>query len=350
MRATLRGLVFVVLCLHASAEVCSAHTTYRYTGPIFNESYLFFSPVPGATHMTIEFSTEAPLPPSSDSVVVAEASTVSMSDGILTLSGASASWECGPWIISTDSRGLPSAWAFGLFQTVDNSYRWLYSLYHWGTYPNVDQTTMHLNFGSGGSYDSEVRTDVTGPGTWQVVHSDLCDSVYLCLANATEEQLERIRGPQGPAGPQGEVGAAGAQGPQGEQGVAGPQGPAGPTGPMGEVGPIGPTGPQGEVGATGAQGPTGPQGEQGVAGPQGPAGPTGPMGPTGPQGDQGVAGPQGPAGPTGPMGPQGPAGPVNITREEFDALKRLEEENRYLLQQLPQLRNKIAELEAQISR
>lgn len=91
--------------------------------------------------------------------------------------------------------------------------------------------------------------------------------------------------------------------------------------------------------------PAGPQGEPGL---MGPVGPQGPMGLTGEKGDLGVAGPQGPQGIPGPAGPSGPPGPVDITRAEFDALKALEEQNRYLLQQLPQLKQKIAELEAAV--
>lgn len=100
--------------------------------------------------------------------------------------------------------------------------------------------------------------------------------------NFTEEQLEKLRGPQGI---------------QGEQG------------PRGEIGPQGERGVQGEAGSKGERGETGPQGQKGDTGEAGPIGPMGPQGETGPQGIQGVPGPEGPTGPQGPIGPEGPAGP-----------------------------------------
>ena len=105
--------------------------------------------------------------------------------------------------------------------------------------------------------------------------------------NFTEEQLEKLKGPQGvqgeqgprgEIGPQGERGIQGIEGPRGERGEAGPQGQKGDTG---EPGPIGPMGPQGEMGPQGIQGVPGPMG---ATGPQGPMGPEGPVGPKGEQG------------------------------------------------------------------
>ena len=105
--------------------------------------------------------------------------------------------------------------------------------------------------------------------------------------NFTEEQLEKLKGPQGvqgeqgprgEIGPQGERGIQGIEGPRGERGEAGPQGQKGDTG---EPGPIGPMGPQGEMGPQGIQGVPGPMG---ATGPQGPIGPEGPVGPKGEQG------------------------------------------------------------------
>ncbi|MBI4355811.1 MAG: hypothetical protein HY597_05145 [Candidatus Omnitrophica bacterium] len=77
-----------------------------------------------------------------------------------------------------------------------------------------------------------------------------------------------------------------------------------------------------------------------------------PPGPPGPPGEPGAQGPPGPAGPTGPPGPQGPPGitpeEIGVLQSQLDVLRRLEEENRFLLEQLPQLQRKIDELESQV--
>ena len=105
--------------------------------------------------------------------------------------------------------------------------------------------------------------------------------------NFTEEQLEKLKGPQGVQGEQGPRGEIGPQGERGIQGIEGPRGERGETGPQeqkgdtGEPGPIGPMGPQGEMGPQGIQGVPGPMG---ATGPQGPMGPEGPVGPKGEQG------------------------------------------------------------------
>jgi hypothetical protein len=60
-----------------------------------------------------------------------------------------------------------------------------------------------------------------------------CASILDCLAHATPQQLEPLRGPEGPQGPEGSAGSpglAGAPGPAGPQGAVGPAGPAGPAG------------------------------------------------------------------------------------------------------------------------
>lgn len=97
-------------------------------------------------------------------------------------------------------------------------------------------------------------------------------------------------------------------------------------------------------------GPQGPQGEKGEAGPQGPEGIQGPQGP---QGEKGEAGPQGPEGIQGIQGPPGitPSEIADINsqialllQQNASQQKRLEED-RYLLEQLPQLKKKIEELE-----
>lgn len=62
------------------------------------------------------------------------------------------------------------------------------------------------------------------------VEGSECDQVFVCLANATDEQRELIRGPAGPQGPVGPQGVEGQVGPQGAAGPTGPQGPAGPPG------------------------------------------------------------------------------------------------------------------------
>ena len=70
----------------------------------------------------------------------------------------------------------------------------------------------------------------------------------------TEEQLERLRGPQGIPGEKGDPGAAGEpgeQGPKGEQGIQGPEGPKGDAGP---AGPQGLKGDKGDPGSTGEPG------------------------------------------------------------------------------------------------
>jgi hypothetical protein len=54
-----------------------------------------------------------------------------------------------------------------------------------------------------------------------------CDAVFTCIANATPEQRELIRGPQGLPGPTGPTGAPGPQGPAGPQGIPGVPGPRG---------------------------------------------------------------------------------------------------------------------------
>ena len=75
----------------------------------------------------------------------------------------------------------------------------------------------------------------------------------------------------------------------------------------------------------------------------------------------GPEGPQGPQGPQGPPGPQGEQGPPGVTPEEVvqmqariaaleeqvAQLKKIVEENRWLLEQLPQLSKYFEELEAQ---
>ena len=57
-----------------------------------------------------------------------------------------------------------------------------------------------------------------------------CAQVIECIANASDADLERIRGPQGSAGPQGPEGPAGPAGLPGAEGPTGPQGPAGQAG------------------------------------------------------------------------------------------------------------------------
>jgi hypothetical protein len=69
-----------------------------------------------------------------------------------------------------------------------------------------------------------------------------CDEVFACIANATQEQREQLRGPQGPEGPTGPPGPEGPQGPTGPAGTAGAQGLSGPAGPQGPQGIVGPTG------------------------------------------------------------------------------------------------------------
>lgn len=112
--------------------------------------------------------------------------------------------------------------------------------------------------------------------------------------NFTEEQLEKLKGPQGV---------------QGEQG------------PRGEIGPQGERGTQGIEGPRGERGETGPQGQKGDTGEPGPIGPMGPQGEMGPQGIQGVPGPMGATGPQGPMGPEGPVGPKGEQGAPFKIVK-----------------------------
>jgi len=64
----------------------------------------------------------------------------------------------------------------------------------------------------------------------------------------------------------------------------------------------------------------------------------------GPEGPRGLQGIQGEQGETGDAGVQGPPG---ITPEEIQAMQQMINENRELLQALPQLRKKLEELQAQ---
>ena len=105
--------------------------------------------------------------------------------------------------------------------------------------------------------------------------------------NFTEEQLEKLKGPQGVQGEQGPRGEIGPQGERGIQGIEGPRGERGETGPQGQKGD---TGEPGSIGPMGPQGEMGPQGIQGVPGPMGATGPQGPMGPEGPVGPKGEQG------------------------------------------------------------
>ena len=52
-------------------------------------------------------------------------------------------------------------------------------------------------------------------------------------------------------------------------------------------------------------------------------------------------------GPIGPPGLQGEQGPPGMTPEEVAAMQVQIDQNRYLLEQLPQLRKKLEELESQ---
>jgi hypothetical protein len=75
-----------------------------------------------------------------------------------------------------------------------------------------------------------------------------CAAVFTCIANATPEQRELIRGPEGLPGPPGR------EGPQGPPGLPGPQGDSGPAGLPGPVGEPGPAGAPGPIGAPGVSG------------------------------------------------------------------------------------------------
>ena len=72
----------------------------------------------------------------------------------------------------------------------------------------------------------------------------------------------------------------------------------------------------------------------------------------GEKGDTGDPGPQGPPGQQGPEGPPGPQGDPGITPEQVQALLSLEEmvqQNRMLLEQLPQLKKQLEELQTQVA-
>ena len=78
----------------------------------------------------------------------------------------------------------------------------------------------------------------------------------------------------------------------------------------------------------------------------GPQGEQGPQGETGLQGEQGIQGEQGPSGIT-PEEVAAMQNQITTLTQRLAQLQQLESENRYLLNELPQLKHKIEELEAQ---
>jgi hypothetical protein len=216
-------------------------------------------------------------------------------------------------------------------------------------------------------------------------YTNFTDNKYVVLKVSGFAPIESLQGPAGPQGEIGLMGLQGAVGPQGIMGEIGPMGLKGDTGPEGQKGDVGPKGDTGEEGKEGVKGDVGlkgdagAQGEQGMKGEVGLKGDQGDKGETGSKGDigqQGEAGPKGDVGAKGDMGPQGIKGEIgpqgskgdtglqglpgitppevaamqtqitSLQQQNTDQQKRLEED-RYLLEQLPQLKKKIAELEAQ---
>ena len=107
---------------------------------------------------------------------------------------------------------------------------------------------------------------------------------------------------------------------------------SGPQGEQGIQGEVGSPGPKGDKGDTGDQGPQGIQGEQGLKGDKGDTGDIGPKGDKGDTGD------------TGPQGIQGIQGEPGMTPAEVLAMQQMIDENRYLLEQLPQLKKDLEAL------